>query len=405
MSCDSWDSNAGFDLVPTPTQSHDSLNPVFCFLGEGGLQKYLTHPYASPLFGDMHGLPPMLIQSGDAEVLRDEATLLAHKATLAGVQVRHEIYEDQVHVFQMFFFLESAKKAMMSCRQFVKSILPLHATVEPKEFGSETEAGLKDEIRSAAARVVRGDGTIEPKADGDINCLSGVATPDGREAGSPEEEPTWGFVKVTDGKVEVVRKSKAQMKNDLQEHREAAQEQANGEEEEHEPGRESPIMFISRKSRSRENSSQNTQNTTAPLPSPPASPEVRRPHYHTIAGGQQRPQVPAPLSAVATQTSSGSMRRKSRVSMVDMSITPSTTAGAQGQQGQQQQQQQQRPPPPARLPSAPSIRSRARAASHPDIFDLVQSWADYGPANAPVRVDARDKARESDDSSESPSEG
>lgn len=96
MSCDSWDSNAEFDLVPTPTHSHDNLNPVFCFLGEEGLQKYLTHPYASPLFGDMHGLPPLLIQSGDAECLRDEATLLAHKATLAGVQVRHEIYEDQV---------------------------------------------------------------------------------------------------------------------------------------------------------------------------------------------------------------------------------------------------------------------------------------------------------------------
>ena len=395
MSCDSWDSNAEFDLVPTPTHSHDSLNPVFCFLGKDSLQKYLTHPYASPLFGDMHGLPPMLIQSGDAEVLRDEATLLAHKVTLAGVQVRHEIYEDQVHVFQMFFFLESAKKAMMSCRQFVKAILPLHATAEPKEFGSDTEAGLKNEIRSAAARVVRGDGTLEPKADGDVNYLSGVATPDdGREAGSPaEDEPTWGFVKVTERKAEVVSKSKAQMKNDLQEHREAVQERANADEEEHEPGRESPIMFVSKKSRSRENSSRNTK---VPLPSPPASPEVRRPHYNTIAGGQQRPQLPAPSSTIATQTPLGRPRRKSRASITNMSITSNTTTGAHGQQ---------QPPPPARLPSAPSIRSRARAASHPDIFDLVQSWADHGPANAPVHVDARDKARASDDSEESPSEG
>jgi len=396
MSCDSWDSNAEFDLVPGPTQSHDSLNPVFCFLGEDGLPKYLTHPYASPLFGDMHGLPPMLIQSGDAEVLRDEATLLAHKATLAGVQVRHELYEDQVHVFQMFFFLESAKKAMMSCRQFVKAILPLHATVEPKEFGSETEAGLKDEIRNASARVVRGDGTIEPKTGGDVNSLSGTATPDdGRGTGSPgEEEPTWGFVKVTEGKVETVNKSKAQMKSDLQEHGEAVQEQINGEEEEHEPGRESPIMFISRKSRSRENSSQHTNST---LPSPPASPEVRRPHYNTIAGGQVRPQVPVPSSTIATKTPPG----RNRGSMANMSITSNSTTYTHGQQ---QQQQQQRPPPPARLPSAPSIRSRARAASHPDIFDLVKSWADHGPANAPVHVDARDKARDLDDSEESPSE-
>ena len=60
------------------------------------MEKYLTHPYASPLFGDFKGLPPMLIQSGEVEVLRDEVTLLAHKASLAGVEVRHELYEDMV---------------------------------------------------------------------------------------------------------------------------------------------------------------------------------------------------------------------------------------------------------------------------------------------------------------------
>ena len=38
----------------------------------------------------------MLIQAGESEVLRDEITLLAHKATLAGVQVMHELYEDAV---------------------------------------------------------------------------------------------------------------------------------------------------------------------------------------------------------------------------------------------------------------------------------------------------------------------
>ena len=60
------------------------------------MEKYLTHPYASPLFGDFKGLPPILIQAGEVEVLRDEITLLAHKASLAGVEVRHELYEDMV---------------------------------------------------------------------------------------------------------------------------------------------------------------------------------------------------------------------------------------------------------------------------------------------------------------------
>lgn len=77
------------------------MNPVGLYLGDQ-LERYLTHPYASPLFGDFKGLPPLLIQAGDAEVLRDEITLLAHKASLAGVDVRHELYEDAVR-FQSSF--------------------------------------------------------------------------------------------------------------------------------------------------------------------------------------------------------------------------------------------------------------------------------------------------------------
>ncbi|KAG6889485.1 hypothetical protein C0992_004990 [Termitomyces sp. T32_za158] len=93
MSCESWDSNANFDVVPFPQNDH--MNPIALYLGER-MEDFLTHPYASPLFGDFTGLPPLLIQVGDAEVLRDESTLLAHKATLAGVDVRHELFEDAV---------------------------------------------------------------------------------------------------------------------------------------------------------------------------------------------------------------------------------------------------------------------------------------------------------------------
>jgi hypothetical protein len=71
------------------------MNPIALYLGEH-TERYLTHPYASPLFGDFKGLPPLLVQAGDCEVLRDEITLLAHKATLAEVPVMHELYEDAV---------------------------------------------------------------------------------------------------------------------------------------------------------------------------------------------------------------------------------------------------------------------------------------------------------------------
>lgn len=71
----------------------------------------------------MKGLPPLLIQCGDAELLRDEVTLLAHKASLAGVAVRHELYEDCVHVFQAFLFLDASRKALQSARHFVRTAL------------------------------------------------------------------------------------------------------------------------------------------------------------------------------------------------------------------------------------------------------------------------------------------
>ena len=111
MSCESWDSNAKYDVLSKPIQG-GLLDPITCYLGEH-MEKYLTHPYASPLFGDFTGLPPMLIQAGDAEVLRDEITLLAYKASLAGVKVRHELYEDAVSLRSYFQPSRTLPKALI----------------------------------------------------------------------------------------------------------------------------------------------------------------------------------------------------------------------------------------------------------------------------------------------------
>ena len=94
MSCASWESNAAYDVIPV-FNPEDHMNPIANYLGEG-MEKYLLHPYASPIFGDFHDLPPLLIQSGDSEVLQDEITLLSRRAELAGVHVRHEQYQDGV---------------------------------------------------------------------------------------------------------------------------------------------------------------------------------------------------------------------------------------------------------------------------------------------------------------------
>ncbi|MDX1383298.1 MAG: alpha/beta hydrolase fold domain-containing protein, partial [Thermoanaerobaculia bacterium] len=71
-----------------------------------------TDPLASPLFADLAGLPPMLVQVGTAEVLLDDSTRLARRAEAAGVEVRLETWEDMLHVFHAFPSLPEAGRAI-----------------------------------------------------------------------------------------------------------------------------------------------------------------------------------------------------------------------------------------------------------------------------------------------------
>src|SRR5207302_1943930 len=60
------------------------------------------NPLASPLHGDYRGLPPMLLQVGDAEILLDDSTRVAEKAKAAGVKVELEVWPEMVHVWHVF---------------------------------------------------------------------------------------------------------------------------------------------------------------------------------------------------------------------------------------------------------------------------------------------------------------
>jgi monoterpene epsilon-lactone hydrolase len=59
-------------------------------------------PLVSPVHADFRGLPPMLIQVGDAEILLDDATRVAARAKAAGVQVELEVWDDMPHVWHVF---------------------------------------------------------------------------------------------------------------------------------------------------------------------------------------------------------------------------------------------------------------------------------------------------------------
>ncbi|HYK26788.1 MAG TPA: alpha/beta hydrolase [Streptosporangiaceae bacterium] len=79
------------------------------------------HPYASPLYADLHGLPPVLIQVGDAEVILDDSTRFAAKARTAGVDVTLEVWDDMPHVWQAFAgLLPESDKAIERIGQWLQ---------------------------------------------------------------------------------------------------------------------------------------------------------------------------------------------------------------------------------------------------------------------------------------------
>jgi len=81
-------------------------------------------PLASPLYADLTGLPPMLIQVGTAETLLDDSIRIAERLRAAGVSVELQQYEDLIHVFQAFApIVPESLEAIEKVGAFVKSQL------------------------------------------------------------------------------------------------------------------------------------------------------------------------------------------------------------------------------------------------------------------------------------------
>jgi acetyl esterase/lipase len=81
-------------------------------------------PLAAPLYGDLSGLPPMLIQVGTAETLLDDSIRIVERLRAAGIAVELQQYEDLIHVFQAFApIVPESLEAITKIGAFVKSQL------------------------------------------------------------------------------------------------------------------------------------------------------------------------------------------------------------------------------------------------------------------------------------------
>ena len=108
-------------------------------------------PLASPLFADLRDLPPLLVQVGGDEHLRDDAALLAERAAAAGTAVDLQVWPGMWHVWHLTArLLPEARAALDAVATFVRHRLGID---DP-----EPHRGLR--ALEAAGRITDADGDV-----------------------------------------------------------------------------------------------------------------------------------------------------------------------------------------------------------------------------------------------------
>jgi epsilon-lactone hydrolase len=115
-------------LSGTTMDTKGEVDPLFT---RGLLQARVTDytagqdaalPLISPVFADLSGLPPLLIQAGTHELLLDDAVRLAQQAAAADVEVTLDITPQVPHVFQAYSaMLDEGRAALDRAGQFLSA--------------------------------------------------------------------------------------------------------------------------------------------------------------------------------------------------------------------------------------------------------------------------------------------
>jgi acetyl esterase/lipase len=109
---------------------NDKLDPLFfgAWIARAA-RHYLadtpaTNPLASPVYADLTGLPPLLIQVGDTEVLLDDSRRVAENAKRCGVETILQIWPDVPHGWQILApILPEGRAALRDAGAFIRTKL------------------------------------------------------------------------------------------------------------------------------------------------------------------------------------------------------------------------------------------------------------------------------------------
>ena len=85
------------------------------------------HPLASPLYADLRGLPPVMVQVGEDELLLDDARRLVERARAAGVDAMLEVWPGLWHIFATQGTFPESREAMQRLGRFLRCHVEAHA--------------------------------------------------------------------------------------------------------------------------------------------------------------------------------------------------------------------------------------------------------------------------------------
>ena len=113
------------------------------------------NPLVSPVYGDFHGLPPVLAQVGSTEVLLDDTRRVGERAASQGVDFRVEVWDEVPHVWHVWPFLPETQQAIRHIGVFVHQHL---ARPSPKERARVRKAPAKVAVKTSVKVAAKGAG-------------------------------------------------------------------------------------------------------------------------------------------------------------------------------------------------------------------------------------------------------
>lgn len=111
--------NAGRDALLSLDQG-DEIRRLYL----NGRDELVDHPYVSPVLGDYAGLPPLLFQVSNTEILLDDSRRCAARARSAGVTAEVDLWNRMPHGWQALSFTPESGRAIDRLADFIREHCP-----------------------------------------------------------------------------------------------------------------------------------------------------------------------------------------------------------------------------------------------------------------------------------------